>query len=168
MKFHFSNEIAKFLLTKELRKSIVELSDWFKKNKNRVWDDVIADQFLVIARKNKLNIRTGKFVMGSAKVFIYNQFTIVKIGGISELEESESLFVPKRSVPTIIAKPARILEDGGKDLVLIRVQPKVNVDSSSRWFAFSTLGNLRYTEVGADCHVGNVGMYKKKPVVFDW
>lgn len=163
MKFDYSHEIAKFLLTKELVETIAELSEYFKKQKEYTSDIEIASKFSSFARKKKLSFKKMKVSHGaSAKVFVFNNKSIVKIGGTSRL--TYQVTFPKKSIPTVVLYQVNKLNYG----LLIRIQPKAIIDTSSRWQAYNDLEELSTEEVGMDIHTGNVGIYKNKSVVFDW
>lgn len=163
MKFYYSHEIAKFLLTKELVETIAELSEYFKNRQVQYQDSKIASKFSSLARKKKLSFKKVKVSHGaSAKVFVFNNKSIVKIGGTSRL--TYQVTFPEKSIPTVVLYQVNKLNHG----LLIRIQPKAIIDTSSRWQAYNDLAELSTEEVGMDMHTGNVGIYKNKSVVFDW
>lgn len=75
--------------------------------------------------------------------------------------------MPKAACPTLIIDSpdprCGILEK-------IFIQPLVDVSDDAKWAAHSILNEKQESGdlVGADLKESNCGMYKRKPVIFDW
>jgi hypothetical protein len=76
--------------------------------------------------------------------------------------------IPAAACPTIrIDSP----EPYWGQLNIIYIQPLCRTDNDNRWAAFSILNEREMRgdrSAGADLKEANCGMYKRKPVVFDW
>ena len=95
---------------------------------------------------------------GTATVFVDKKNKVViKLGGTYNLG-----YVPKRAIPT-----AYHYDDDNED-VTIRIQPLAERSTKTKRQAHTLFCDLHYTEVGDDCHIGNVGKYNGKFVVIDW
>ena len=76
------------------------------------------------------------------------------------MEDSNKIQKIKYGVPTVVVL--------ARDFPLIRIQPIVDRKRKDINAAMKKFRDLDNHEVGDDCHSGNVGSYKGKPVVFDW
>jgi hypothetical protein len=72
---------------------------------------------------------------------------------------------PKNYIPTLLIQKI----DSNYSVV---VQPLVDISFKSKNAAFNYINSLsddiKYRNFGIDAHLGNVGLYKNKPVVFDY